>query len=246
MILIQRNTIQAFVFICIPLFFMALHIETAMAFDSEGSGWCCRGGEIFQSSPEECERERGRVFATRREAARGCEPEKIETEGWCCDDREVFSTVREECQRRRGRYFKSERETLKQCNQIPRISSLEPNIFIKGEPLTLTVRGEKLHDEMVLDFGPGIIVQSIKVDRLKKKAELEIFVEPMAEELERDVILIYGDYKNIINRIMVKATPRTGVDFKEKEVADMEKPSIQQPKPAKGAELKKKSCQWFL
>jgi hypothetical protein len=316
----QRNTIQIFVFICIPLFFMGFHIQTALASDSEGRGWCCRGGELFQSSPEECETGRGRFFVNRSEAARVCKPEKTETEGWCCNGREVFRTVREDCQRRRGHYFRNERdahryceaqrrgwcckdgkifittlndcerkrghfsmeknetqavcketsigwccnkgelyeahyhdclndggqfierkrEALKQCNQIPEISSLEPNIFVKGEPLTLILRGEKLHDEMILDFGPGIVVHSIKVDRLRKKAKVEVFVEPMAEETERDVILIYGDYKKTVNRIMVKATPRTGVDFKEKKVADIKKPSKQQPKTIKEAKLEKK------
>jgi hypothetical protein len=318
--IIQRNVIQTFVFIFIPLFIMASNIETALATDHGENGWCCRGGELFQSSRGECERGRGHFYGTRGEAVRACEPENREPEGWCYDGREVFRTVREDCKRRRGRYFKSEREAhhyretqrkgwcckdgkvfqatlpvcerkrghfsmeeneaqvvcneqrvgwccnkgelydaqyhdclndggqfienkveaLKQCRKIPQINSLEPEIFIKGEPLTLIVRGERLHDEMILDFGPNIIVHSIKVDRLKKMAKIEIFVEPMAEEAERDVLLIHGDYRKIINRIIVKAPSQPGVDFKEKKVADMEKPSKQRSQKIKGAKLKKK------
>ncbi len=319
--IIQRNTIQIFVFICIQMFFIAIHIQTALASNSEGRGWCCRGGELFQSSPEECERRRGRFFVNRSDAAIVCKPEKTKTEGWCCDGREVFMTVRENCQRRRGHFFRNERkahryceaqkrgwcckdgkifmttlkdcerkrghfsmeknevqavcketrigwccnkgelyeahyhdclnnggqflerksEALKHCEPIPKINSLKPNIFIKGEPMILALRGEKLREGMILDFGPGIIVNSIKFDRLGKKAWVDIFVEPMAEATEREVILFFGDSKKIIDRIIVKATPKTGTGFKEKKVVDIEKPLSQQAKSAMGAKLKKKS-----
>ena len=79
-------------------------------------GWCCREGEIFRATPEECEEHRGRFFPSREEAEEFCRPERREPEeGWCCREGEIFRATPEECEEHQGRYFPSREEAEEFC-----------------------------------------------------------------------------------------------------------------------------------
>lgn len=185
--------------------------------ESQMKGWCCKDGKVSQTSLRACERKQGRFFDKQNEARRVCRDERI---GWCCNKGELYEAAYHDCQNDRGRFFPGWQEALRQCDQIPQVRSLKPDTLIKGEPATLILTGQNLRDGMVLDFGPDIIVESIEVDGLKRKAEVKVFVEPMAEEMERDVILGYGNWKKEIGKVRVVEEPTLQVDPKEKGIVE--------------------------
>lgn len=81
-------------------------------------GWCCRDGEVFPTSPEECEEMGGRFFHSREEAEEFCRAGKPESEmGWCCREGEVFRAFPWECEEHQGRFFDSREEAEEFCRR---------------------------------------------------------------------------------------------------------------------------------
>jgi hypothetical protein len=90
-------------------------------------GWCCKDGEIFPATEEECRERRGHFFPHREEAERHCREERPHPEehprpdepeqGWCCKDGEIFPTNEEECRERRGHFFPTREEAEEHCRE---------------------------------------------------------------------------------------------------------------------------------
>jgi len=75
-------------------------------------GWCYSEGEIFASSPQDCNR-RGGFFSYDEREVR----EKYRRTGWCCSNGRVFETSSQDCERRKGFFSYNEKDVRDRCRR---------------------------------------------------------------------------------------------------------------------------------